>query len=213
MSGFAGKIIFSGDFQSSNSLLIENGLLCRGKEFKKIVNLTEKCAAFNVLNENQLSSEVNLIENEKYIINFDGRIDNKQRLSNELKIDSYATNAEIVLKGYEVWGNELPNHIIGCFCFCIYDKDHKEILCATDHLSMRSLYYLISEDGFFYASEPKFIFMLSGLRKELNENKLRASILRSEQNNNETFFKRVSKLDRGMLLRASDTKNEIIKYF
>ncbi len=67
---------------------------------------------------------------------YKGHIRNWDNLCSELNIekDQEAKNREreIIIKGYERWGVEVVNHLIGMFSFAIEDGD--KIYCARDHI-------------------------------------------------------------------------------
>lgn len=51
------------------------------------------------------------------------------------------SEAEIILKGYEKWGDSLLNKLNGDFVFAIYDDLCKTILCARDKIGVEPCYY------------------------------------------------------------------------
>ena len=76
---------------------------------------------------------------------YKGHIRNWQNLCAELQIDTEqeAKNREreIIVKGYERWGEEVVNHLIGMFSFAIVDGN--KTYCARDHFGTKPLYYFL----------------------------------------------------------------------
>jgi asparagine synthase (glutamine-hydrolysing) len=51
------------------------------------------------------------------------------------------SDAELVLRAYETWGDDCPKHIDGEFAFLIWDARRNEAYCVRDHASLRPLHY------------------------------------------------------------------------
>jgi asparagine synthase (glutamine-hydrolysing) len=87
----------------------------------------------------------------------DLRLDNRAWLAAELGIAARRlTNipdSELLLLGYLRWGNQLPEFLLGDFVFVIWDERRHEFFCARDHLGIKLLYYHLSEEHFFFASD------------------------------------------------------------
>ena len=191
---------------------IQFDMLKRGSFFKQIISIDCSFQFFNVLNNNQ-KGEINLYENENFAINFDGRIDNKDELSASLGLNPKISNAQLVLKGLDQWGIHVLNKIVGPFSLCLFNKINKEIICATDHLSMRPFYYSLNRDRFIYGTEPKYLHKSFLLKKVLNKNKIKSSILRNELHHDESFFENIKKLPRGCFIKISGGSIEETEYF
>lgn len=54
--------------------------------------------------------------------------------------DDYSDET-LVLLGYEKWGVQLPEHLIGDFAFVIWDELKNQIFVARDHLGTKRFYY------------------------------------------------------------------------
>lgn len=52
-----------------------------------------------------------------------------------------ATDAELVLHAYRIWGEDCPKELLGDFSFAIWDERHRKLFCARDHLGIRPLFY------------------------------------------------------------------------
>jgi asparagine synthase (glutamine-hydrolysing) len=52
-----------------------------------------------------------------------------------------AGDAELILRAYAAWGQECLDHLLGDFCFAIWDGNHKSLFCAHDQLGIRPFYY------------------------------------------------------------------------
>jgi asparagine synthase (glutamine-hydrolysing) len=88
---------------------------------------------------------------------FDGRVDNRAELKDALVEGGVPphddTDAELVLRAYQCWGEESPARIIGDFAYVIWDGARKRLFCARDPLGVKPLYYHLDAKRFVCASE------------------------------------------------------------
>ncbi len=96
-------------------------------------------------------------------ITFNGEIYNFQELRTQLVAAGHRfrsnTDTEVIIHGYEEWGNEVVKKLRGMFAFAIWDNRHRRMLLATDHLGKKPL-VLFAIDGaasLSFASEIKAI--------------------------------------------------------
>ena len=94
---------------------------------------------------------------ERATVVFNGEIYNYVELRNELGPDSFTTRSdtETILRGYERWGDDVVNHLRGMFAFALYDHKLDRVLIARDRFGIKPLYYHLTADAIFFASEPK----------------------------------------------------------
>ncbi len=73
-------------------------------------------------------------EDESLVLVMDGRVDNWEELRRELlgrgAVLRNRSDAELVLRAYEVWGEECPDRIIGEFVFFIWDARQRRLFGA-----------------------------------------------------------------------------------
>lgn len=98
--------------------------------------------------------------NGRFAIVFNGEIYNFKELKNELE-GSYlfktGSDTEVILAGYQKWGNDCVKKFNGIFAFAIWDKEEKELFLARDPLGVKPLYYSHDGDRFIFSSEIKAI--------------------------------------------------------
>src|SRR5437868_4928627 len=92
---------------------------------------------------------------------FDGRIDNRHELIEQLK-DSPEANSStpdslLALFAYMQWGKPFPARIVGDFALALFDSRSQELLLARDVLGIRPIYYYRDEKIFIFGSEIKAI--------------------------------------------------------
>ena len=114
-------------------------------------------------------------EKKDIVIVFNGEIYNYKELQKELKRKNhkFSTNCdtEVLVHGYEEWGEELLAKLRGMFAFAIWDKKERKLFCARDHFGIKPFYYYFNEDDdvFLFGSEIKSFLEHPSFHKELNK--------------------------------------------
>ena len=98
-------------------------------------------------------------EDESVWITFNGEIYNFQELRQELIAEGHTfrsgSDTEVIVHEYEQWGKDVMKRLRGMFSFAIWDKRHKRMLLATDHLGKKPLFYSFNDKQFVFGSEIK----------------------------------------------------------
>lgn len=84
-------------------------------------------------------------EDGSLVLVWDGYLTNWEELRRNL-LDRGArlrtrSDAELVLRSYETWGDDCARHIDGEYAFVIWDALRREVFCAKDHHGQRPLFY------------------------------------------------------------------------
>lgn len=104
-------------------------------------------------------------ETGRFAIVFNGEIYNYLELRDELAKGGWNfrtdTDTEVLLKGYEVFGDKFFKKLDGMFGFAIWDALEKRLVCARDPMSIKPFYYFEGDQRFVFGSEPRTV--LAGL--------------------------------------------------
>jgi asparagine synthase (glutamine-hydrolysing) len=108
--------------------------------------------------------------NGEFYIVFNGEIYNYKELQKELEDKGYKFNTnsdtEVLVNGYQEWGENVLDKISGMFAFFIYDKKHNSFFVARDPLGVKPLYWAEDEEkNYYFASEIKSFAELSQVNK------------------------------------------------
>ena len=151
------------------------------------------------------------------VILFNGEIYNYKDIKKDLieKGYKFKTNSdtEVILLGYEEYGEKILNKLRGMFAFVIYDINKNELFGARDFFGIKPLYYTKQDDLFIFGSEIKSFIKHPDFKKELNKEALKPYLTFQYSCLNETFFKDVFKLDPGHCFKYKNNKLTIKKYF
>ena len=156
-------------------------------------------------------------EDNSMVITFNGEIYNYQELREELieKGHKFKTNTdtEVILHGYEEYGEKILDKLRGMFAFVIYDTKNKTLFGARDFYGIKPLYYYIDDEEFMFGSEIKSFLGHPGFKKELNRDMLKQYLTFQYSVGEDTFFKNVYKLRPGHYFKYHDGKLDITKYY
>ena len=115
-------------------------------------------------------------EKDKVII-FNGEIYNFQELREDLKkkghIFTTNTDTEVIIHGYEEYGNKIVEKLRGMFAFVIWDMKNNNLFGARDHFGIKPFYYANMNDTFMFSSEIKAMLEHPSFIKEVNAEALR----------------------------------------
>ncbi|MBR2187917.1 MAG: asparagine synthase (glutamine-hydrolyzing) [Eubacterium sp.] len=147
-----------------------------------------------------------------------GHIRNWKALTEELGIDQGLSREQreeaILLKAYEVWGEEMPLHLHGMFAFALWDEAEQKLFCARDPFGTKPFYYYETADGeLLYGTMIRPILEQPGFVKELNEPMLQLYLSLTYVAGEETFFKGLKKLMPGRCLIRQGDRMEIRRYW
>jgi asparagine synthase (glutamine-hydrolysing) len=151
------------------------------------------------------------------VLMFNGEIYNYTPLREELiglgHVFKTHTDSEVLLHGYEQYGEELLQKLRGMFAFVIYDKKSGEIFIARDFFGIKPLYYAKMGDTFLWCSEIKGMMPHPAFVKELNTAALESYLTFQYNPLSETFFKNVYKLPPAHFMRIKDGDITVKRYW
>jgi asparagine synthase (glutamine-hydrolysing) len=139
-----------------------------------------------------------LDETGKLCLVFDGRVDNREALKEALTAKGArlrtGTDAEIVLRAYECWGEWCPKRIIGDFAFVMWDKISHQLFCARDPLGLKPFYYYTDGRTFLCGSELRQLFESVAVPRQPNEGMIGEYLACAPTGHEETLFRGILRL-------------------
>lgn len=139
---------------------------------------------------------------------FNGEIYNFKQLRQELKQLGYAftshSDTEVILNGWQAWGEAVVDKLRGMFAFAIWDKQQECLFIARDRLGIKPLHYaLLSSGEFIFASELKSLQVHPLLPNALSAQAISDYFSFGYIPEPKTIFEQVFKLSPGYCLRIS----------
>jgi asparagine synthase (glutamine-hydrolysing) len=146
-------------------------------------------------------------EDGSVVITFNGEIYNHRALRAELEARGHQfrshCDTEVVVHGYEEWGDRCPERLNGMFAFAIHDRRRAELFLARDHFGIKPLYYHHARDQFLFASEIKAFFGAAGFEAQLNDAALPEYLLYRSLTGTDTLYRDVHMMPPGHTLRVT----------
>lgn len=156
-------------------------------------------------------------EDGSLVLVFNGEIYNykiiREKLTEAGHVFKTNTDTEVLIHGYEEYGEKLLNMLRGMFSFVIWDKNKKELFGARDFFGIKPMYYAVMDKTFIFGSEIKSFLAHPHFKMELNTKALENYLTFQYSPTSETFFKNVHKLLPAHYFRFKNGKITIKRYW
>jgi asparagine synthase (glutamine-hydrolysing) len=111
-------------------------------------------------------------EDGSVVVVFNGEIYNFQTVRAELEQCGHRfathTDTEIIVHGYEQWGDDMLQRFNGMFVFALWDGRNERLLLARDRMGEKPLYWHHSAEGLVWGSEAKTLLTLPWVEQRIN---------------------------------------------
>ena len=135
---------------------------------------------------------------------FNGEIYNFAEIRKDLEAKGHVftshSDTEVIIHGYEEWGEAVLDRLRGMYAFVIWDKKKNKLFGARDIFGIKPLYYYPMADagdgapGVLFGSEIKSFLDYPHFHKAVNKKALRPYMTLQYSATEETFFEGVYKL-------------------
>jgi asparagine synthase (glutamine-hydrolysing) len=130
----------------------------------------------------------------------DCRLDNRTALRSALGLDSGAIDSQILLRGYERWGEGLPSHLHGDFAGIVWDWRNRKLLAFRDPLGVKPLFFKRTAAGLVVASDVELIGKVAGFGAAVDGHRIVEHLLWRYVSVDRTFWADTERLPGGHLL-------------
>ncbi len=179
----------------------DRGLWCQGS-----VGLGY--AALHTTPESLGEKQPLVLADSKLALVFDGRVDNRQELISHFRSEGIVlrsdSDAEIVLRAYELWREEAARRIVGDFAFVLWDGRSRQLICGRDVLGVKPLYFHFDERRFICASEIGALFEDPTTPRIPNEGMVGEYLVDRIVSQQDTLYKDVFRLQPAHCLTVRD---------
>ncbi|MBS3165848.1 asparagine synthase (glutamine-hydrolyzing) [Candidatus Woesearchaeota archaeon] len=155
-------------------------------------------------------------EDETVQLIFNGEIYNFKELRSQLEKKGHRfsshTDTEVILHGYEEWGENVVHKLNGEFAFALWDTNKKRLFLARDRLGIKPLYYYWNNGKLIFASEIKSILLEPSVPRKVNKTAAYHFLNRRYIPGEDTLFDGIKKLLPGHTLTLGNGK-VVIKQF
>lgn len=146
----------------------------------------------------------------RYVIVYNGEVFNYLEVreglvkkGHKFKTDS---DTEVIINAYKEYGEDCLHKLNGMWAFAIWDKRDKTLFCSRDRYGIKPFYYYVDKDRLIIGSEIKQI-LDCGVDKTVNDEIVYDYLVfHFIDHTEETFFKRIKKLQAGhkLTVRGND---------
>lgn len=129
---------------------------------------------------------------------FNGEIYNFRELRKDLEKLGHRfltrSDTEVLVHGWEAWGEELPVRLDGMFAFAVWDERRRLLFLARDRAGKKPLYLYRDPVRFAFASEMKAILALPGVDDTLSSSAIPLYLAYGYVPTPGTFYRAIRKL-------------------
>lgn len=145
---------------------------------------------------------------DRFVMLFDGRIDNRAELgealgiaANELRL---SPDSMIAFRLFDRWGEDGFERIVGDFAIILMDFQDGRLICARDPMGMRTLHYHRSAERFAVATAPEALFALSWVPRVLIKDQVVNMLIQHVVDEEATFYREINRVLPGRIVRVGD---------
>ena len=113
------------------------------------------------------------MNNEKYVIVYNGELYNTEELRADLTAKGYKfkghSDTEVVLKSYIEYGEKCAEKLNGIFAFAVYEMHNKKLYMCRDRIGVKPFFYSEFKNGIVFGSEIKALFKSGKVKPVINE--------------------------------------------
>ncbi|MDR3666528.1 MAG: asparagine synthase (glutamine-hydrolyzing) [Ignavibacteriaceae bacterium] len=141
------------------------------------------------------------------LIMFNGEISNFHEIRKDLEESGFKfktrSDTEVILLGYDKFGEDIFSKLNGMFSIAIYDRKKRTLIIARDRLGIKPLYYTSSDSDFIFASEIKSILQHPGYSKQINFESVNNLLKYKYIPNEKTLYSGIVKMVPGSYLKIN----------
>ena len=148
---------------------------------------------------------------------FNGEIYNFREVRTELEqrghVFATRSDTEVIVHGYEEWGDDCVMHFNGMFGLAVWDAQRERLLLARDHFGVKPLYYFDDGLRLSWASELKALLANPSIPREVDREALDLFLSFRFVPSPRTMLKGVHKLAPGHRLVADRNGIKVERYW
>ncbi|MEI6085567.1 MAG: asparagine synthase (glutamine-hydrolyzing) [Verrucomicrobiota bacterium] len=211
MCGICGIVRPAGDrIEQSELLRMRDALIHRGPDGAGIhihenVGLGHRRLKIIDLSDNAAQPMTN--EDGTIHVTFNGEIYNFKEIRARLEAKGHRfrshSDTEVIVHGYEEWGEQCVEQFNGMFAFAVADQRRREVFLARDRLGIKPLYFYATPRVFLFASEIKALLECRDFQREVNTASLLEQVVFRSGAETATLFRGVHQLPAGYWLHLN----------
>ena len=125
-----------------------------------------------------------------------------------------ASDIELILRAYMLWGDRCVEHLLGDFTFALWDGSQQRLFCARDQLGVRPFYYAQCGPAFVFSNVLDCVRQHPAVSRELNDSTIADFLLFGvNQDPASTAFRDIRRLAPGHSLTCSTNQTRCQCYW
>jgi asparagine synthase (glutamine-hydrolysing) len=132
------------------------------------------------------------------ILTAHARLDNRGELFRNLNISpperAKMPDSHLIMQAYEKWGQACPEHLIGDWCFGMWDKSRQTLFLARDHHGNTGIYYYQNARFFAFSSCLKGLFALPDVPRQPNPLRIAQILVSWPEHGEATCYQGIKRL-------------------
>ncbi len=112
------------------------------------------------------------------------------------------SDCEPILALWEKYGMDTPKHLRGMFAFALYEPREEALYLSRDPFGIKPLYYLCTEEGFSFASEPMALVHAKFCAAHINPQALTQLLQLRYTTGEDTIFSGIKRVLPGQTLKV-----------
>ncbi len=150
-------------------------------------------------------------------VTYNGEIYNYRLLKEELEALGYVfrshSDTEVIVHGYQAWGEKVVDRLRGMFAFVIYDQPKRRMFAARDRLGVKPLYYHLTGQLFLFGSEPKALLKHPEMPKRPDLDAVKLCLQYGYPPAHYSAFEGMSQLEPGCTLMVMADSQRLHRYW
>jgi asparagine synthase (glutamine-hydrolysing) len=142
------------------------------------------------------------------VVAFDGRLDNRAEFQGgpptHLDAERLLSDAALVARVYERYGNRFASHLNGDFACAVFDSRQRQLMLACDVMGARSLFYCQRQGTLLFASTIKALLADPRVRPQPDDDSVTDLVLDGWADGHHTCFKEIYGVPPGYVLLARE---------
>jgi asparagine synthase (glutamine-hydrolysing) len=222
MCGIAGKVVFGRDDQVRRDVVVAmtNALAYRGPDgagfhFARQVGLGHR--RLDVAGHRRERQPLGSYAQTVWVA-LDGEIQNAAELRAQLqrrgRVFCTTGGAEVLVQGYEQWGDQVVDRLRGVFAFALWDEPRKRLILGRDRLGVQPLCYSVLDGrGLVFASDIRALLEDPDVSRDWDPAAVREYLALGYVPSPGTIFSRLVKLLPGRLLTLEHGRARVRRYW
>jgi asparagine synthase (glutamine-hydrolysing) len=151
------------------------------------------------------------------VVVYNGEIWNYRALRDELSARGHGfttrSDTEVLVHGYQEWGEDLVKRLDGMFAFAIWDVPRERLVLGRDRLGKKPLYVRLTQGGLAFGSEARSVFLVTGDTPELARENVAEYLFQRYVVSPRTLFAGVERLPPAHVVRYDGVEYEARRYW